>query len=472
MLRRRFIQKTRLYSAITANNKINKLKRIEDIPTLKQFPIIGHSYLFFPGAKYQLERLTEAVEDISAKLGTIFKLNLGGTNLIVSTDADHTEALFRNEGKYPIRPAFPALLHYRRVNYGSVGVVPGNGEEWYKYRQGVMPLLKANLVRSYRQKHEEIADNFVEYIDKNMNRMLILEDVFTHLLKYTIEAISVVSPGHHFQCLSNYNNNNNNNNKEDIIDIITASIDFMDGLHRTFTGLPIWKYYKTVGYRKLETSHKTIHKIVEKHLKELDKDKPEIIQTTNSYMHSLFSNTSYNWNDKLMLSMETFLGGIDATATTIAVTLHYLAHNKDVQDLARSECIQDNTRLPYLRACVKESLRMCPTGGANSRVTIADTNIGGYLIPKHTLVLPFSSVTSNKPEYFDKPGVYRPERWLRDSNCNVHPFASLPFGFGARMCPGRRIAEQEIVVLLMKVSIVANILSLLLVSCITDMIGI
>ncbi|KAK9718153.1 Cytochrome P450 [Popillia japonica] len=434
----------RLYSTITANNNINKLKRFEDIPTLKQLPIIGHSYLFFPGAKYQLERLTEAVEDISAKLGPIFKLKLGGANIIITTDADYTEALVRHEGKYPIRPTFPALLHYRRLNYGSVGVVPGNGEEWYKYRQGVLPLLKTNLVRSYISKHEKIADNFVRYIDENRNECLILEDIFTHLLKYTIEAISVVSPGHHFQCLSS-------RNAQDVDDIIAASIDFMDGLYKTFTGLPIWKYYKNEGYRKLETSHQTIHKILENHLKNLSTQTLENLQNANPYMNSLLKNPTYNWNDKLMLTMEVFLGGIDATATTIAVTLHHLAHNKKVQNLARNECTQDDTRLPYLKACVKESLRICPTGGASSRVTITDTNIAGYLIPKHTLVAAFSSVTSNKPEYFDEPDVYRPERWLRDSNCNVHPFASVPFGFGPRMCPGRRIAEQEIVVLLKKI---------------------
>lgn len=136
--------------------------------------------------------MTEAVEDISAKLGPIFKLKLGGANIIITTDADYTEALVRHEGKYPIRPTFPALLHYRRLNYGSVGVVPGNGEEWYKYRQGVLPLLKTNLVRSYISKHEKIADNFVRYIDENRNECLILEDIFTHLLKYTIEGTNLI----------------------------------------------------------------------------------------------------------------------------------------------------------------------------------------------------------------------------------------------------------------------------------------
>ncbi|GJQ87090.1 hypothetical protein Trydic_g23943 [Trypoxylus dichotomus] len=434
---------SRLYSTISSGAKTNRLKKFESVPTLQEVPLLGHSYLFFPGAKYRLERLTEAVEDIALKLGPIFRLKLGGANIVITTNADHAEILLRNEGKYPIRPPFPALLHYRNKTYGSVGVVPGNGEEWYKYRQGVTSLLKPNLVQSYRTQHEKIARDFVEYIAKNKDEKSVLNDLFQHLMKYTIEAISVVSPGYRFRCLSD--------GVKDVDDIINASVDFMDGLYRTFTGPPIWKIYKNYGYRKLEASHRTIHRILETHLKGLDASNPDIVRNTNQYIHTLLQNKSYNWNDKLMLAMEIFLGGIDATATTIAVTLHYLAHNPRVQEIARLESVDSSSQLPYLKACIKESLRICPTGGAASRVTICDLDIGGYLIPKNILVSSFSSITSNRAEYFEEPAVYRPERWLRGSNSDIHPFASLPFGFGARMCPGRRIAEQEMLVLIKQI---------------------
>lgn len=107
---------------------------------------------------------------------------------MITTEPDDAKEMFRYEGKLPNRPAFPALLHYRWNTFKSIGVVPGNGEEWYKFRGGINPLLKPNLVALYTKKHIEIADDFVKYIQNMKNNKEILEDLFSHLLKYTIEG--------------------------------------------------------------------------------------------------------------------------------------------------------------------------------------------------------------------------------------------------------------------------------------------
>lgn len=108
--------------------------------------------------------------------------------MVITLDPDHTEILFQSEGKNPQRPPFPALVHYREKVFNSAGVVPGNGEEWYRLRKGVTPLLKSQLIESYKKQQKEIANTFVEYVKKHRDENLTLSDVYTHLLKFTIEG--------------------------------------------------------------------------------------------------------------------------------------------------------------------------------------------------------------------------------------------------------------------------------------------
>lgn len=73
-------------------------------------------------------------------------------------------------------------------------------------------------------------------------------------------------------------------------------------------------------------------------------------------------------------------------------------------------------------------------------------------------------VVSNLEKYFPEPDRFLPERWLKrgelkeHSGCphagqKIHPYVSLPFGYGRRTCIGRRFAECELQILLSKVII-------------------
>jgi cytochrome P450 len=61
---------------------------------------------------------------------------------------------------------------------------------------------------------------------------------------------------------------------------------------------------------------------------------------------------------------------------------------------------------------------------------------------------------SNMEKYYPEADKFIPERWLKDDpqhSKRAHPFTTMPFGFGPRMCIGRRFAELEIETLLTKV---------------------
>lgn len=84
-----------------------------------------------------------------------------------------------------------------------------------------------------------------------------------------------------------------------------------------------------------------------------------------------------------------------------------------------------------------------------------DIVMGGYQIPKYTDVAMASILTSVSGEYFKRPDEFIPERFIKADPSHqelkaAHPFAFIPFGFGARMCIGRRLAELEMEILVSK----------------------
>lgn len=179
-------------------------------------------------------------------------------------------------------------------------------------------------------------------------------------------------------------------------------------------------------------------------------------------------------NPKLatVLAIDLLLVGVDTTSIAVASTLYQLSQNPDKQEKLYQELktvlptantkftAETQENIPYLKACIKETLRMYPVIIGNGRSLQSDTEIGGYHIPKGTHVIFPHLVVSNTEEYFSEPQRFEPERWLKkkdeSTKCpikqdKIHPFVSLPFGYGRRSCLGRRFAETELQILLSKI---------------------
>lgn len=105
----------------------------------------------------------------------------------------------------------------------------------------------------------------------------------------------------------------------------------------------------------------------------------------------------------------------------------------------------------YMKAFIREVFRVCSTIIGNGRTLQQDTIICGYKVPKGVQVVFPTVVTGNMEEYVTNAKAFKPMRWLKQSTDEVlHPFASLPYGYGARMCLGRRFADLEMQILLAK----------------------
>ena len=137
------------------------------------------------------------------------------------------------------------------------------------------------------------------------------------------------------------------------------------------------------------------------------------------------------------------LAGHDTTATGLAWTFHELVRRPD--QLARARRAADEGDDEYLTAVGKEALRIKPVILDVARQLTEPVELGGYLLPAGITVLPAIGVVHASPEYYDQPADFRPERFLEkqpDRN------AWIPFGGGARRCPGAGFAALEMNVVL------------------------
>lgn len=107
--------------------------------------------------------------------------------------------------------------------------------------------------------------------------------------------------------------------------------------------------------------------------------------------------------------------------------------------------------LPYLKACLDESLRLSPpvSRGPERRTPPGGMQIAGESIPGGVAVSVPTYVVHRNPNIFPDPDEYRPERWFEDGeSAKQMRDAFIPFSTGARGCIGRNISiiEQQIVV--------------------------
>ncbi|XP_047968321.1 cytochrome P450 71A9-like [Salvia hispanica] len=161
------------------------------------------------------------------------------------------------------------------------------------------------------------------------------------------------------------------------------------------------------------------------------------------------SSVALTWDNVKAILMDIFVAGTDTTAATIIWAMTALIKNtstmnklqKEIRDLVsnRRHVYEDDlSKLPYLKAVIKETLRLFPPAPLLlPRQSMSDCNINGYTIPAKTLVIVNAWAIARDPDTWENPDDFVPERFSNSSIDIVGAdFEAVPFGSGRRGCPG------------------------------------
>ncbi|HVH45142.1 MAG TPA: cytochrome P450 [Labilithrix sp.] len=148
-----------------------------------------------------------------------------------------------------------------------------------------------------------------------------------------------------------------------------------------------------------------------------------------------------------------FLAGYETTAAALLWTFYALTQHPDVEKRVLAEIADvlgdrpptygDLAKLDYTTRVINESMRFYASAWAIPREAIEDDVVGGFRVPKGTLVIPCPRNAHQHPGFWNNPGVFDPEHFSPEQTAARPRHAFVPFGFGPRVCIGNAFAMME-----------------------------
>uniref|UniRef100_A0A2C9K6U5 Cholesterol side-chain cleavage enzyme, mitochondrial n=1 Tax=Biomphalaria glabrata TaxID=6526 RepID=A0A2C9K6U5_BIOGL len=376
-------------TAPTASTPATDIKPFTDLPGPKGWPILGSFPDYFK--KENQGQMHELMRRRHRQFGKIFREQFGPRHNVAVADPALLEEILRKEGKYPSRPPYESWVLYNTLRNRQGGLMTSDKEYWRRSRSALATKLRPKAVSDYVEGMNQVCVDLVDrigYLKDEKGGTHLVPRLLNELNKFTMETADLI------------------NQRIDEVSKELESGETVEGEHVDFM-----KY---------------------------------VVSTHQLSRNEIVDNI-----------IEIFMGGIDTTANSLAFLFYLLAKNEHIQTKLIAEIdnvlgkrqpgSSDLQNMSYLKACVKETLRLFPPIPMNARTTTEDMTIGGYFIPKDTILMLNVYVMSHDENIFPDPDEFRPDRWMRgEEEVAPSPFSFVPFGFGTRSCVGRRIAESQI----------------------------
>ncbi|KAA0042823.1 hypothetical protein IC582_022294 [Cucumis melo] len=148
--------------------------------------------------------------------------------------------------------------------------------------------------------------------------------------------------------------------------------------------------------------------------------------------------------------------GSDTTTSMVEWAMAELLKNPEALSKARRELMEvmgknrpieesDLSKLPFLQAIAKETLRLHPPVPLLlPRKAREDTEIGGFIVPKDAQVIVNAWYIQRDKDIWEDSELFKPERFLELSEIDYkgRNMELIPFGAGRRICPGLPLANR------------------------------
>ncbi|KAM9483747.1 sterol 26-hydroxylase, mitochondrial [Clarias gariepinus] len=389
--------------------------------------------------------------------GPIWRSRFGPFDIVNVATAELISQMIRQEGRYPVRTALPHWKEYRDMRGQAYGLHVDTGEDWYRMRSALNPkMLKLQEASAYASVIHDVVSDLLERVERLRSHSQDKSTVFdlaSELYKFGFEGISAILFETRLGCLQE--------------EIPTETLRFIAAannmlrLSETVLFFPQWSRKVFPFWKQFiqawDDLYDVARNLIDRKVKQMEEQVQRGENLEGMYLTYLLSSNKLSLAEIYITITELLLGGVDTTSNTMSWTLYHLARDPEVQNRLYQELVsvcpnkrlpttEDLTRMSYLKAVIKETLRLYPVVPGNGRLTVEnEVVVGGYWFPKQTQFHLCHYAASHDENEFPDAESFIPERWLREggSRSQHHPYSSIPFGVGVRACVGRRVAELE-----------------------------
>ncbi|KAI3910970.1 hypothetical protein MKX01_042744 [Papaver californicum] len=409
----------------------------------KTLPIIGNLHQLWGGLFHVV------LANLSKVHGGVFTIWIGSWNpiIIVSDVNSAREVLLTKSSDYSAR-SYPDYITILSEGPDSINASEC-GPFWHNLRKGLQSVALNPLnVMSQSHLQERDMKNLIKSMQENASRENGILKPLDYLKKESIRLLGRTIFGQDFS------------NDE----------DFVVGMHHT-----VHDILSTGGFARLADAFKICeylprHKRYMRGLQYAAGEQaaslilPHIASKPpkNTYLHFL---KSQDFSEDVIVSLilEVYAFAVDSVASTIVWALTFLVREQKIQEKLYREIknvtggtrpvkVADVNNMSYLKAVMKETIRMKPIGpmGISHRAT-KNTSLMGKKIDKGTPVMVNIYAIQHNSEVFPEPYRFLPERFLKDANSDASlgdrekmESSFIAFGAGMRICAGMDIAKLMI----------------------------
>ncbi|XP_019624131.1 PREDICTED: cytochrome P450 27C1-like isoform X2 [Branchiostoma belcheri] len=432
------------------------------IPGPPSLPLIGRLKDYSSLGRYGVGRLHERHLDLHRQYGDICREKLLGREIVHVFSREIAQEVFMQEGRYPGRTVIEPDVVYRTGRGIPLGLLNLQDAEWHRLRRLAQDrILRPAVQSAVLHNMDNIAQEFVMRTDmlRDPGSDVMERNYKDELHLWSLESIARLAFGIRAGCLGMDLTENS-----DAMQLVRSTQMYFRCLGKLIFSLPLYKVVPTPTWRSMASAQDTFVRLSENYIRQAWRNAEHGDPgTEDSLLFHLLKKSELSKEEVGATITDLFQGGIDTTTNGMMYSLFALAKNPEVQDLVYREI---RTHLPegapvtpevlrkmkYLKAVIKETLRLWPVIFGNPRLYDYDVVLGGYDVPAKTEILVHHRVMCRQERYFTDPLTFDPTRWLRDENTSpVPPYLFMPFGHGVRMCIGRRFAEQQLQLLIIRI---------------------